>query len=202
MTEAEPADDPRDKALDAALRLAASRKWSEIALPDIAAEAGLSLGEMLRVAPSKAALLAAFGRRIDSAMFARPVEAEGSVKDKLFDLLMRRFDALAPHKAAVKNILADLPGDPLAALCALPGLLRAMRWTAEAAGIKTTGPLAPFKINALTLTYLNTLRIWLQDDSADAAKTMSNLDKSLDRLSALASSFPGFRKGKTAPSKA
>ncbi|MFM7346990.1 MAG: hypothetical protein ACKO1J_16670 [Tagaea sp.] len=194
--------DPLDRALDAALRLAASRKWSEIALPEIAAEAGLSLGETLRVAPSKAALLAAFGRRVDAAMFGRPVEAEGSVKDKLFDLIMRRFDALAPHKVAVKNILADLPRDPMAALCALPGLLRAMRWTAEAAGIKTTGPLAPFKINALTLAYLNTLRVWLHDDSADAAKTMSNLDKALDRLSALASSFPGFQKGKTAPSKA
>lgn len=194
--------DPAEKALDAALRLAASRKWSEIALPDIAAEAGLSLGEMLRVAPSKAALLAAFGRRVDAAMFARPVEDEGSVKDKLFDLLMRRFDALGPHKAAVKNILADLPRDPAAALCAAPSLLRAMRWTAEAAGIKTTGPLAPFKINALAIAYVDTLRVWLQDDSADAAKTMSRLDKTLDRLSALASSFPSFWKGKPASERA
>lgn len=195
-TETEPVD-PAERALDAALRLAASRKWAEIALPEIAAEAGLSLGEMLRVAPSKAALLAAFGRRIDAAMFARKIESEGTVKDKLFDLIMRRFDALAPYKAALKSILADLPREPASALCALPGLMRAMRWTAEAAGIKTTGPLAPFKINALAVTYLITLRVWLQDDSADAAKTMSNLDKSLDRLSALASSFPGFPKNKS-----
>lgn len=193
-----PVADSAARALDAALRLAATRKWSEIALPDIAAEAGLGLGEMLRVAPSKAALLAAFGRRVDAAMFARAVEDDGSVKDRLFDLIMRRFDALAPHKAAVKNILADLPRDPASALCAVPGLLRAMRWTAEAAGIKTTGPLAPFKINALALAYLGTVRVWLQDDSADAAKTMSNLDKSLDRLAALASSFPSFLKSKAA----
>jgi AcrR family transcriptional regulator len=193
---ADPAADKAERALDAALRLAATRKWSEIALPDIAAEAGLSLGEMLRVAPSKAALLAAFGRRVDGAMFARAVETDGTVKDKLFDLIMRRFDALGPHKAAVKNILADLPRDPGSALCAIPGLLRAMRWTAEAAGIKTTGPLAPFKINALAAAYLVTLRVWLQDDSADAAKTMAHLDKTLGRLSALASSFPGFLKGK------
>jgi AcrR family transcriptional regulator len=194
--------DPADAALDAALRLAATRKWAEIALPDIAAEAGLSLGEMLRVAPSKAALLAAFGRRVDAAMFARPVEAEGTVKDKLFDLFMRRFDALAPHKAALKNILADLPRDPGAAICAAPGLLRAMRWTAEAAGIKTTGPFAPFKIKALAVAYLATLRVWLRDNSADAAKTMSALDKTLDRLAALASSFPGFVRTRPATEKA
>ncbi len=191
---ASPGADPAARALDAALRLAETRKWSEIALPDIADEAGLSLAECLRAAPSKAHLLAAFGRRVDEAMLARPADAEGTVKDKLFDLLMRRFDALAPYKSAVKNIVADLPRDPASGLCALPGLLRAMRWTAEAAGISTTGPLAPLKINALALTYLATMRIWLRDDSADAAKTMSNLDKSLDRLSALASSFPGFLK--------
>jgi AcrR family transcriptional regulator len=196
------AADPADRALDAALHLAATRKWSEIALPDIAAEAGLTLGEMLRVAPSKPALLAAFGRRVDGVMFARPVETDGTVKDKLFDLIMRRFDALGPHKAALKNILADLPRDPASALCAFPGLLRAMRWTADAAGINTTGPFAPFKINALAVTYLATLRVWLQDDSADAAKTMAALDKWLDRLSALASSFPGFSRGKPAGAKA
>ncbi|MFN8759360.1 MAG: TetR family transcriptional regulator [Tagaea sp.] len=193
---------PADAALDAALRLAATRKWSDLTMPDIAAEAGLTLGEMLRATPSKAALLAAFGRRVDGAMLARPADADGTVKDKLFDLMMRRFDALGPHKAAVKNILADLPRDPGAALCALPGFLRAMRWTAEAAGIKTTGLLAPLKINALAMAYLITLRVWLQDDSADAAKTMASLDKTLDRLSALASSFPGFPRSRQASESA
>jgi AcrR family transcriptional regulator len=183
---------PADAALDAALRLAATRKWSDIALPEIAEEAGLSLAQMLPAAPSKAALMSAFGRRIDAAMLAGKVDADGSVKDKLFEILMRRFDALGPYKAAVKNILADLPREPMAALCGLPSLLRAMRWAAEAAGIRTASPLAAFKINALAIAYLATLRVWLDDDSADAAKTMASLDKTLGRLEGLASSFPAF----------
>ncbi len=183
-----------DAALDAALRLAETRKWSEISLPEIAEAAGLSLAEILRAAPSKPALMAAFARRVDSAMLAGKVDADGSVKDKLFEILMRRFDALGPHKAAVKNMLADLPREPVAALCALPSLLRSMRWAAEAAGIRTATPLAPLKINALAVAYLSTLRVWRDDDSADAAKTMATLDKSLGRLEALASSFPAFLK--------
>jgi AcrR family transcriptional regulator len=197
---AQPAS-PEDAALDAALRLAETRKWSEIALPEIAEEAGLSLADMLRAAPSKPALMAAFARRIDSAMLTAKIEADGSVKDKLFEILMRRFDALAPHKAAVKNMLADLPREPVAALCALPSFLRSMRWAAEAAGIRTASPLAPLKINALAAAHLAALRIWLDDDSADAAKTMAALDKSLGRLEALASSFPAFLKRRMEPAK-
>ena len=199
--DAAPPATPEDAALDAALRLAETRKWSEISVPEIAEEAGLSLADMLRAAPSKPALLSAFFRRVDGAMLAAKIDADGSVKDKLFEILMRRFDALAPHKAAVKNILADLPREPVAALCALPSLLRSMRWAAEAAGVRTATPLAPFKINALAIAYLAALRVWLDDDSADAAKTMAALDKSLGRLEALASSFPAFLKRRVAPDK-
>jgi len=199
--DAAPPAAPEDAALDAALRLAETRKWSEISLPEIAEAAGLSLADMLRVAPSKPALMAAFARRVDGAMLAAKIDADGSVKDKLFEILMRRFDALAPHKAAVKNMLADLPREPIAAICALPSLLRSMRWAAEAAGVRTATPLAPFKINALAVAYLAALLVWRDDDSADAAKTMAALDKSLGRLEALASSFPAFLKRRVAPAK-
>ncbi len=192
---------PEDAALDAALRLAETRKWSEISLPEIAEEAGLSLADMLRAAPSKPALMAAFARRVDGTMLAAKIDADGSVKDKLFEILMRRFDALAPHKAAVKNMLADLPREPVAAICALPSLLRSMRWATEVAGVRTATPLAPFKINALAVAYLAALLVWRDDDSADAAKTMAALDKSLGRLETLASSFPAFLKRRVAPAK-
>jgi AcrR family transcriptional regulator len=188
----EPAADPADAALDAMLRLAAQRRWAEIALADIAAEAGLTMADMLRHAPSRTALLKAFGRRIDAATLAAPVEADGTVKDRLFDLIMRRFDALAPHKEAVRGILADLGRDLPSALCLLPGGLASMAWLAEAAGVAPRGPLGALKIKVLAAVYVATFRVWLGDDSADAAKTMAALDKSLGRLEALTSSLPAF----------
>lgn len=187
--------DPAEAALDAMLRLAADRRWQDIALADIAAEAGLTMADMLRHAPSKSALLAAFGRRVDAAMLARPAETEGSVKDRLFDLFMRRFDAMAPHKAALRNIVAGLGRDPLAALCLVPGAMKGIAGLAAAAGVGTRLPFGPLKIKALAAVYLGTFRVWLADESADAAKTMATLDRSLGRLEALVSSFPAFLNG-------
>ncbi len=59
-----------DKILDAALRLAASRRWTEITLRDIAGEAGLSLAALNETVPSRAAILALLNRRIDQRMLA------------------------------------------------------------------------------------------------------------------------------------
>jgi AcrR family transcriptional regulator len=183
-----------DRALDAALRLAATRRWTDIALGEIAAEAGLTLGEMLRHVRSKSALLASFSRRIDEAMLATPAEADGSVKDRLFELLMRRFDALGAYRDAVQGILDGMARDPATTLCQGPALVASMRYLGDAAGVKTTGVLGPLKINALAAVYLCTLRVWLKDDSADAAKTMADLDKKLGRLESWTSNFPAFLK--------
>jgi hypothetical protein len=184
------------------LRLAAARRWSEILLADIATEAGMSMADLRQHATSKTALLAAFGRRIDAVMLAAPVEADGSVKDRLFDLIMRRFDALGPHKAAIRSILADLGRDPLAAMCLVPGGMKSMAGIAEAAGVNTRLPLGPLKIKALAAVYLGTFRVWLDDESADAAKTMAALDKSLGRLEALTSNLPAFLNGSRTPAAA
>lgn len=192
--EAAPAD-PAQVAVDAMLRLAAKHPWRDVTLPDIAAEAGLAMADLRHLAPTKGALVAAFGRRIDEAMMAEPVDEGGSVKDRLFDLIMRRFDALAPHREAVRAIAAGLGRDPLAALCLVPGGMRAMKGLAEAAGVDTRLPLGPLKIKALAAAYLGTFRIWLGDESADAAKTMAALDRALGRLEAVASNFPVFFKG-------
>ncbi len=187
--------DPAEAAVDAMLRLAATRPWRDVTLPDIATEAGLTMADLRRLAPSKGALLGAFGRRIDEAVLAEPVDESVSIKDRLFDLIMRRFDALAPHREAVRAIAAGLGRDPLAALCLVPGGMRAIKGLAEAAGVDTRLPFGPLKIKALAATYLGTFRIWLGDDSADAAKTMATLDRSLGRLEAVASNFPVFFKG-------
>ena len=191
---ADPAAGLEDRALDAALRLAATRRWSDIALGEIAAEAGLTLGEMLRHVRSKSALLAAFSRRIDEAMLATPAEADGSVKDRLFELLMRRFDALGPYRDAVQGILDGMARDPAVTASLGPSLVHSMRYLAEAAGINPTGLLGPIKINALASVYICTLRVWVKDDSADAAKTMAHLDKQLGRLEGWTSSIPAFLK--------
>ena len=131
---------PRDVAaatLDAALALAAKRSWADIALAEIAEEAGLKLSEIYPVFPTKGAILAAFSRRIDGLVLSEDLEGldDSPARDRLFDVMMRRFDALEPYRDAVGNILADLWSDPVSALGGLPQLSRSMGWMLEAAAV-------------------------------------------------------------------
>src|SRR4051812_45097846 len=171
----------RDRIIDAALALIARNGWRRLSMAEIAAEAGLPILNLYRTFSSKPAILCAFFRRIDEKVLATPVEAEidERPRDRVFDLLMRRFDALQPYRGAIEVLGRELPTDPLAALAAGAGLLRSMRWMLEAAGISGDGlgGLVSGKLTAAA--YVATARVWLRDESPDLAPTMAALDRRL-----------------------
>ena len=183
-----------DHIIDAAMTLAGTNGWRRTGLADIAAEAGISLAELYGRFRSKGAILDAFVQRIDRATLegADKVASDDttSVRDRLFDLIMRRFDALASHKAAVAALARDLPATPLAALCTAGRLCRSMAWMASVAGVPTSGPLGLLRVKGLVAVYLYAMRVWLHDDSEDNAKTMSALDTALRRAEMFAQSAP------------
>ncbi|WP_242465236.1 TetR family transcriptional regulator [Rhodospirillum rubrum] len=174
--------------LDAALRAIALSGWSRGTLAGIAADAGLSLADLLRLYPTRAALLEAWGRSVDFAMLAEGTATDPgeSARDRLFELLMRRFDALAPHKETLRALLPSFGGDPTLALTAGMGLGRSAALTLEAAGLSAAGLRGLLRVKGLSAVYLYTLRAWLGDDTTDMAHTMAALDKALDQAEALA----------------
>jgi AcrR family transcriptional regulator len=188
---ATPASDPAARIIDATLELVAGRGWRHVSLADIASAAGLSLAELYSRYPSKTAIVAAFMARVDEQSLAGRADGGGTVRDRLFDLIMRRLDALAPHKPAVKSMLEAGPGEALTALCLAPRFLNSMRWLAEAAGVGTSGLLGMLRVKSIAAIYLATLRTWLQDDGADNGKTMAFLDRALRRAEMMARSIPG-----------
>ena len=54
-----------------------------------------------------------------------------------------------------------------------------MALTLEAAGLGASGLHGLVRVQGLTLIYLDTLRVWLDDDSEDMGKTMATLDRRL-----------------------
>ena len=187
-----------DHVIDTALALAAERGWSELSLGEIAAEAGVPLSKVYPHFASKQEILAAFARRIDAAVLAEELgaeELEEPARDRLFDVVMRRFDALEPYKEALGNILYDGLRRPLDGVAGAPQLARSMRWMLEAAGIGTDGVKGMLRVKGLAAIYLATLRVWLRDDSADLAKTMAALDGHLRRVENLLRRAPGRRRG-------
>jgi AcrR family transcriptional regulator len=178
--------DIRQRIVDAALDLAAERGWAGLGLADIAAAAGVGLADLHGQFGSKAAILRTFFRSVDGAVLAGPAPADEPARDRLFEVLMRRFDALASRKAAVAAVVRDLPADPPAALCALAHLGCSMAWMLEAAGIPSAGLMGLARAKGLSFVWLNALRVWLNDDTPDLARTMAALDKGLRRAEAVA----------------
>jgi AcrR family transcriptional regulator len=190
---ASPPREPARKIIDAALELAATRAWHLVSLGDIATAAEVPLADVYRHYPSKQAIVAAFLSEIDATVLAGKVTGD-NVRERLFDSIMRRFDALAPHKAGLKSIARDLPRDPVAALCGAPRFVRSMAWMAEQAGVDTTGLLGALRVKGVAGVYLTALRTWFGDDTDDHSKTMATLDRALKRAEAFANSFPGLQR--------
>jgi AcrR family transcriptional regulator len=177
---AKPAD-PGSRIVDAALALAARGGWHRASLAAIAAEAGLPLLEVYRCYRSKTAILDAFRRRVDEAVLAGSTgEGDGErPRDRLFDVLMHRFEALAPWKEGVRTLAREARGDPLGALLSGPGLVRSMAWMLEAAGVGDGSWRGAARAHLLAALYLAVMRVWLNDESADMMKTMAALDRRL-----------------------
>lgn len=164
----------------AAFRLAALEGWRKVSVPAAARAAELSLAEARARFPARATILLKFASLVDQAAL-RDAPADGPVRDRLFDLLMRRFDALQAQRDGVKALLRYLPADPLAALMLAGATQRSMRWMLEAAGIDTAGTRGDLRVQGLTAVWLWSLRAWERDTSDDLSGTMAAVDNALQR---------------------
>ena len=180
----------------AAMQVAARTGWRTARLADIAEEAGLSLADLHDRYDSKAALLDGLVRHIDRIVLKgaqQPNGEDSSPRDRLFDILMQRFDALNPYKDGIRAIVRDTGGGGIAEiLCGGCRLLRSMRWMLEAAGIGTAGWLGGLRVKGLAVVFAATVQAWLRDDSEDMAKTMAALDRNLKRAEQFATMRPPF----------
>jgi len=186
----------------AAMDLAGTEGWSRLSLSRIAEAAGVGLAEVQAVFPVKAAILDAFMAEIDQQVLSGGVaDADDAVRDRLFEVLMRRFEALAPYKAGVAAVLRDVI-DPTVGLIGVPCFLRSMAWMLEAAGLSSGGIMGLARLKGLALIDANTARVWLRDDSPDMAKTMAALDRGLRRAESVigfcCSRKPGPKAAETA----
>lgn len=170
-----------DRIIDATLELIASGGWRAVSLAAVGEATGLSILQVYRIFPSRTAILCGFLRRIDEEALAAPVEAEAGERprDRVFDLLMRRFDALQPYRAPLTVLRRDLPLDPLSALAAGAALLCSMRLTLEAAGLSGDGIGGAIAVKLIAAAYVFASRTWMHDESPDLAPTMAALDRRL-----------------------
>lgn len=179
------------KLIAAALSLVEERGWQALSLADVAQRAEVPLGDCYRLIPDKATLLGRLLAVTDAHMLREgAADPHDSARDRLFDVIMRRFDALQSRRPGMIAILRDLPLDPASAVRLLPKLRRSLVWMLETAGISAAGLKGAVRIRVLGGVYLYGLRAWIDDETPDMARTMAALDKALRRVERLAGLLP------------
>ena len=193
----------REAVIEATMRLASDRPWNDIELPDIAQEAGVSLADHRDLFPSKGAILGGFSRMIDRKVLEGTSDdlAGEPARERVFDVMMRRLDAMAPHKAALRRIVWALRFDPLSLAALNQAGLNSQRYMLASVGISTEGPLGLLKVQGAVIVLANTMETWLEDDDPVQAKTMARLDRELRRGERVIERAEDFRR-LTAPFRA
>ena len=188
-----------DRIIDAGLDEAALSGWRNTSMDAIASRAGVDLGEALVLVPTKADFALRLLDRADALTIAdvKGVDGDDSPRDRLFEIMMRRFDVLNTHREGYRAVISGTMRDPSAAPLALCRLRRSLSMILAGAGISPDGLTGLLRIKGLAAVGAYTLRAWVKDDSADLAKTMAALDRALAQAERLAGFSPFRRRGKT-----
>src|SRR5579872_2737761 len=124
----------RDKAIEALMSLLADHSFEQIGLAEVAGQAEIKLSQLRAEFGSTLAILGAHIKDVDRAVLEGGADdmAEEPARERLFDVLMRRLEALGPHKEAVRSIMRSARRNPGLAFALNAMAVRSQHWMLEA----------------------------------------------------------------------
>jgi len=178
-----------------AFEIIAETGWHRFNFNQLAERAELSLTDIRKIYSDKAGLLDSLNERLDQGMLA--VDPEDLVglppKDRVFELLMSRIEAMTPLRAGLCRLMKDARIDAKLLAMTACRIDRSLTWLQDVAdlpGEKSSSLIAQIRRQVqrriLGAVYLQVLMTWSNDDSGDLSKTMAELDKQLRRVERLA----------------
>jgi AcrR family transcriptional regulator len=173
---------PRAAAIEAFMQLLAEKRFEEIGFADVATQANVSLADLRDEFRSTLAIFAAHVKENDRKVLAGGDDdmAEEPPRERLFDVLMRRIEVMAPHRAAMRSLLRSASCNPGLALALNCIAVNSQQWMLTAAGISASGPKGTVRAQGLAMLFGGVLRTFVDDDD-DNARTMAALDRALAR---------------------
>ena len=178
-----PGGTDREKIVATFMALLAEKRFEEIGFGDIAAHSGLNLATCRGEFGSTLAIFAAHMKDLDRKVLAG---AGGEMTDeppreRLFDVLMRRIETMAPHREATRSLLKSVARNPGLALALNGVAVRSQTWMLTAANIDAAGPRGMVRAQGLAMLFASVLRTWIDDEDEGLARTLAALDRALDR---------------------
>jgi AcrR family transcriptional regulator len=171
----------RGKAIGALMTLLADHSFEQIGLAEVAGQAGLKLSQLRTEFGSTLAILGAHIKDVDQAVLESGADdmAAEPARERLFDVLMRRLETLAPHKEAVRSIMRSARRNPGLAFALNAMAVRSQHWMLEAAGIGASGPRGALRAQGAALMFARVLTVWVDDEEESLDRTMALLDRGL-----------------------
>jgi AcrR family transcriptional regulator len=170
------------------MSLLTDHSFEQVGLAEVAGKAGIKLSQLRAEFGSTLAILAAHIKEIDRVVLAGGDSdmAEEPARERLFDVLMRRLEALAPYRDAVRSIMRSARRNPACLRSRHGGAFATL--DAEAAGIDTAGPRGALRAQGAALMFARVLSVWIDDEDEGFDRTMAALDRGL----ATAERWAGF----------
>jgi AcrR family transcriptional regulator len=188
-----PVDQARRALGEAALRLLSEMPYAECDLEHIITAAEVEVDLAKRLYQDKLEIvetgLAHFDEDLAATLASDIADDQVStVREKIFEGLIQRFEAYRPHKATIRALNAASVSNPKIALTMVNRLNHAMAQLLEVTGGGGTGLAGKMRAKGLTGVCLAVLKDWLRDDSPDMAETTRLLDQRLKQAESLAAS--------------
>ena len=171
--------------------------WKEFSIERFAEENNYKTSEVKNFISNKNDLLIEFSKMIDEKVESNIniEEFENSnVKDNIFELIMMRFDVMTPFKGGLKKIINEIKS-PIILKEISQNILVSMDFYLEFSNAYDDTIFDVIKKKSLFLIYSYCFKVWLNDDSKELSKTMSELDRLLnyaEKFSKKAKDFLSF----------
>lgn len=168
-----------EKGLLAALDLAAETPWVDLTLAAIADKADVPLSDFHGLS-GKDKLASLVDAHFDRAMSAEGVSPDDSPRERLFDVIMLRFEAMEAYRAGLLSLMRYRDRTPSLLLGLAAARKRTADWALVSAGLDN-GRFAPPGLKAIAIAFViaSAERAWRRETSGDFALTMAALDRGL-----------------------
>ena len=162
------------------LLLLNKKSWQDISLSEINKKS--KINNFKNIINNKNDLLKLLNKYFDNIILSQSSSIEeSSNKDMIFEILMMRFDILETYRVAVTSIFKSFKKTPKDLLFFMPELLDSIIFMMNFTKIDLKGIRGSLKIKGILLIYISTFLVWIRDDSESLDKTMTFLDKYLDK---------------------
>ena len=169
--------------------------WKSFSLQKLSYAEKIPINEIKIFFKSEITILDEFSKMIDIKVeksFDYEELTNTSVKDNLFELIMLRLEYMQPYRNALTSIKSSFKSDPLVAKSVAKNVMNSLDFYLELTNAYNDSFLDIFKKKSIFLIYSYIFMIWLEDDSDELSKTMSELDKLLTFSEKIALDFKTY----------